>query len=203
MSVQLVNTLRNDEIWKPVVDFEGLYEVSDYGHIRSVDRYITTTIGLTRFVKGKIKSLQVDSKTGYVSVRIFKNSKCFVLYSHRAVAEAFIGPISKGMCVNHIDGVKFHNHVSNLEITTPKENCQHAGQNGLGYFTGEFWPLSKLTIEQAKEIRAAYLSAHVSQRKLAKQYGVSQKAIYNIIHHKSYFRDYKYDEDGTIIVEQI
>lgn len=118
------------EKWKPVKDFEGLYEVSDKGRVRSVPRTIQRKGGGTMTYKGKVLKPDV-TKQGYLKVYLSKNSKKKNCLVHRLVAEAFI-PNPKGYeQVNHKNTDKADNAVSNLEWTTNLQNYVHAEKNGL------------------------------------------------------------------------
>lgn len=115
------------EVWKSVVDYEGLYEISNYG--RLVSYYKKNGRGVLespRFLKGKI------DKDGYLEYALSKNREMKHKRSHRLVAETFIpNPFNKPE-VNHIDGIKLNNHVSNLEWVNASENGIHKYKNGLG-----------------------------------------------------------------------
>lgn len=107
------------EIWKPVKDFEGLYEVSNMGNVRS-------------FKKDKVKTLKlIKRETGYMFVNLYKNKKLYHKSVHRLVANAFISKPENKSQVNHINGKKYDNRVENLEWCTAKENSQHAWNTGL------------------------------------------------------------------------
>lgn len=118
------------EIWKPIIGYEGWYEVSSFGRVRSVDRLVKFRNGKgSRFYKGQI--LRQKYHNGYALVNLNKNKVLTSVYVHRLVAEAFLlKPIGKHH-VNHIDGNKRHNEVTNLEWCTPAENNAHAIQNQL------------------------------------------------------------------------
>ncbi len=104
-----------EELWKPVSGYEGLYEVSNHGRMRSLARNTTS---------GKILS-PVFTWQGYARVHLWKNGKAKYHAVHRIVAEAFIpNPEGKPM-VNHIDENKSNNHAGNLEWVTHIENCYH------------------------------------------------------------------------------
>lgn len=110
------------EIWKPVKDFEGLYEVSNMGNVRSLNYRCT----------GEIKILKPGKdKRGYLKVNLYKSSKYSSKRVHRLVATAFIPNLDNKTQVNHIDGNKQNNTVSNLEWCTNSENMQHAWRTGL------------------------------------------------------------------------
>ena len=116
------------EIWKEVPDFEGLYEVSNYGNVRSVDRTVNHHKGL-QSLKGKPKKPSL-STSGYLKVSLYKDNKNHNRYIHRLVITAFSSE-EEQETVNHIDGNKLNNHISNLEWVTDKENNNHAYSTGL------------------------------------------------------------------------
>jgi hypothetical protein len=121
------------EIWKDVKGYEGLYEVSDLGRVRSVDRYVDQENNgtMTRiFYPGKILKLRKDHN-GYLTSKICNQSNTKYKKIHRLVAESFISNDDKKPLINHKNGVKGDNRVSNLEWVTAKENSQHALKNNL------------------------------------------------------------------------
>lgn len=117
-------------IWRSVVGYESLYEVSNTGIVRSMDRLGTDR----RKLKGKVLSPKLNSKKGgYFTVSLYKNNQKKTKYIHRIVAESFIDnhDSSKHPLVNHIDGDKKNNMADNLEWTDSYGNMQHAWDNGL------------------------------------------------------------------------
>lgn len=115
--------------WRPVVGFEGYYEVSDTGLIRSIDRYIEHR-GRMKWIPGRLMSLQ-KSKRGYYLVQLSKNGSIKDMKVYRAVADAFIPNPDNKPEVDHIDGDKSNNNASNLRWVTHLENIRYAEQNGL------------------------------------------------------------------------
>lgn len=109
------------EIWKPVVGYEGYYEVSNIGNVRSVDRYVESTTTRPRFRKSQPTKKHLD-KYGYFVVYLQKHSTCKTIKVHRLVAEAFIPNPNNYPCVNHKNEVKTDNFVQNLEWCTVKYN---------------------------------------------------------------------------------
>jgi len=122
----------NIEIWKPIKGYEKLYEVSTFGNVRSLDRFVNTKIKHVnkRMLRGKVVSNQIDI-TGYYRVGLSSNSKVKSVHIHRLVCEAFISNPESKKCVNHKDGNKQNNFASNLEWCTYSENMLHAVAAGL------------------------------------------------------------------------
>lgn len=117
--------MENNEIWKPVVGYEGLYEVSNMGRVRSLDMVENIGHG-TRLRKGKVlKCLKCSN--GYLQVHLYKYKQVKKHRIHRLVASAFIPNPSNLPCVNHINENKEDNMVENLEWVTYKENLEYSG----------------------------------------------------------------------------
>lgn len=117
------------EIWRPIKGYEGLYEVSNYGNVRGVDRYARGKLGSLRFVKGVMRKKQETHK-GYFKVMLRNGEKYESKQVHRLVAEAFIPNPRNLPQVNHKDTDKKNNKVENLEWITNYGNIQHAILNG-------------------------------------------------------------------------
>lgn len=116
------------EIWKPIQDYEGLYEVSSKGRVRSLSRFVKCHKYSKRQISGTIlKSFTV--KNGYEIVQLMNRGKKFAV--HRLVGQAFIPNPQNKPQINHINGVKTDNRVENLEWCTQSENMQHAYKVGL------------------------------------------------------------------------
>jgi len=155
------------ENWKPVKDFEKLFEVSDLGNFRR---------------KGKENNLnQYKTATGYMTLATTpygraKGWKTFRI--HREVAKAFIDNPENKPQVNHKDGVKHNNKVDNLEWCTARENTQHAWETGLAKpLTPEQAPNTKLSNEEIKMIYENYKNGIDSLRNLCKQAGIGHATV--------------------------
>jgi hypothetical protein len=118
-------------IWKDIPEFEGLYQVSNTGLIKSVERYVVNTKSSVRKIKEKIKAAHTTSIVDYLYVPLYKNNQGKNVAVHRAVALAFINNPNNKPQVNHIDGNKQNNNVYNLEWVTVSENHLHAFKTGL------------------------------------------------------------------------
>lgn len=121
------------ENWRSVVGYEGLYEVSDIGRVRSIDRYVSQINNGTitdRLYQGRILKMKKESN-GYLSIKLCNQENTKYKKIHRLVAEAFIPNQNKKPLINHKNGIKQDNRVSNLEWCTIKENSEHALKTGL------------------------------------------------------------------------
>ena len=118
------------EHWVAINGYEGWYEVSDLGRVRSIDRIVRFKNGKgSRFYKGKI--LKFRYHKGYAMVNLNKNKIMKEHYVHRLVIENFTLHPKYKKWVNHKDGRKYNNRLSNLEWCTPKENNDHAIKHNL------------------------------------------------------------------------
>ena len=101
-------------IWKDVPNFEWLYQVSNFGAVKSCNFNNSN----------KEKEIRPFDNGGYLRVVLYKSKKRYKILVHRIVASAFIENNENKPCVNHIDGNKANNSVSNLEWVTPKQNSR-------------------------------------------------------------------------------
>ena len=164
----LVIAWAEQEVWRPVKDYEGYYEISNFGKLMSLNYKGN---GYKKILKTNINEF------GYERIRlnvekVGKNKKI-----HRLVAEAFIDNPENKRCVNHKDGNKRNNNLTNLEWCTHSENKLHAFKNNITKaLCGENSYNSKLNNKYVIEI---YKSVK-SHRQLATEYGVAKNAITSI-----------------------
>jgi len=169
---------RDNEIWRPVIGYEGVYEVSSLGRIKRIAR----TRGA---VPGRIlKSYQGNRP--YVSIILTKNCSPHTYSLHRIVAEAFHGPCPDGYEANHKNGITSDNRACNLEWVTPIANMQHSittlGRN----LIGENHPMARLTKDEVLEIRRLHTSTKLSMSEIASRFQTGRANIWLIVHRRNW-----------------
>ncbi|AXF39879.1 HNH homing endonuclease [Bacillus phage vB_BthS_BMBphi] len=126
---------------------------------------------------GKLRKLILNKhRGGYLQCNLWKNNSETMFYPHRLVATYFIREGREHEQVNHLDGNKLNNHVSNLEWVSPSENTLHAYITGLNRNKGENCNLSKLTDIQISNI-IALRGKGISQQSVAKEFGIAQSYV--------------------------
>lgn len=166
------------EIWRPVPGWEGLYEISNHGRLKTLQRRFLRH-GITRYWPEKIKKFS-SCKKGYRISRLTHNERGQTVKLHRLVATVFIRPPLLREEVNHKDGVKSNNVVTNLEWVTAKENAQHAVRTGLRVAAkGESHGRAKLREVDIPVIRAL-LATGEGVTIIAKKFNVSTGPIAGI-----------------------
>ena len=117
------------ESWKNIKGYEGLYQVSNMGRVKSLERTVTRKNGIKQTIRERILKPSTD-KDGYLLVSLYNGrGKVKTFKVHRLVCEAFYENPKKKPCVNHIDENKTNNKASNLEWCTYKENSNHGTRN--------------------------------------------------------------------------
>ncbi|MBV5348860.1 HNH endonuclease [bacterium] len=180
-----------NEIFKYIEGYEGIYQVSNHGRIKSLARAVkghgSTWEKPEMFLKTWI------SKKGYEVVILTKDSKKKSIPVHRLVATAFI-PSTKGKPqVNHIDCCKTNNHASNLEWCDNSENQLHAFKNGLNYHTVNHRNANikrgllrrRLSDTQVSEIKSMRVRG-LTYREIAETFSISGKMAEGIIKGQKY-----------------
>lgn len=171
------------EQWKDIPSFEGRYIASNTGKIRTLVEFIDNPFrGKIRrqknrhFGKDSIVGPKLSAK-GYQRV----NLGGVVYQVHRLVAMTWIPNTEDKPQINHIDGNKLNNHISNLEWVTNQENRDHAKDNNLICRRDRNCSYQKLTNLQCLDIINLYKTSKISQKKIGLLYGVCQQTISKII----------------------
>lgn len=169
-----------EEIWKPVTGFEGLYEVSSLGNIRSLDRVVPVkasarlgAISHTR--RGMPIKPHASKRHKYLSVGLHKLGKTRLIRVHRLVAEAFLGPAPEDRpYINHKDLDRVNNRLDNLEYCSPLENISHARENGrLHKWTRDDGPMRDTVAEVFRLIAEGELSCRQIDERLGLRRGLA------------------------------
>lgn len=122
--------MQSTEVWKSIPEHEGMYEVSDHGNVRSLDRVIVKSDGVVMRLSGKMLK-PYPHPQGYLQVRLQRRQ----WKVHQLVLLAFVGPLPAGQLVRHRNDVPDDNRLSNLTYGTHAENARDAVTNGRNYRT--------------------------------------------------------------------
>lgn len=171
-----------DEVFKDIAGYEGIYQISNLGDVKSLERtcLVRRKSNSIRLIKERILKPS-KNPGGYLQVMLYSNngathSKGNWHLLHRLIAIAFIPNPKNKREVNHVNGTKADNRLENLEWATPKENSQHAYDIGLNFARNGN---AKLTEMQAAEIKNK-IKGGVSASFLSKEYSVSTATVYHI-----------------------
>lgn len=172
------------ENWKSIPGYEGYYEASDLGRIRSIDRIVPHGRHGTCKQKSKILKPAFDDHK-YLRVALSMGDVSRTYTVHRLIALTFLGERPERNEINHKSGIKADNSVDNLEYCTRSENVQHSFDNGLQKpMPGSLNGNSKLTEREVLEIREhvkTFSGRYYGRDQLAKKYGVSSAHIKDIV----------------------
>jgi len=173
------------EVWKNVIGYEGLYQVSNLGRVRSLDRISRNRFSDKVLKKGKILLQYIDKKNKpcvglYINNRGINRRVCTL------VAEAFLGLRPEGLLCCHKDGNPQNNIPKNLRWDTAKSNSQDMIKHG-NSCRGEKNGHAKLVKEQVLEIKKKYNTGRYTQQQLGDEYGVLQSSISSIIKGVNWF----------------
>jgi hypothetical protein len=164
------------EVWKDVVGSEGKYQVSSFGQVRSLDRMRASRGGSLAPLKGRIMKQKIG-KTLYPSVHL-RGGDVEHPHVHRLVAIAFMGNPDSKPTVNHKDGNKQNNNVSNLEWSTQSEQMLHAVENELVELRGK----PKFSLHLKQEIKDYYDVHGCSILALSSKFNISERTAGRIAH---------------------
>ena len=167
---------QNDfEKWKSVTGYEGLYEVSSLGRVKSLDKIITDKNGRSYRLKERILSPTFDAY-GYLLVTLYKNTKRRTYKVHRLVANEFVindNPEEKN-CVNHLDEDKTNNHADNLQWVTIQENLEYGSGRLRQAESHKGWHPSE---EQLESLRKTHKHCRLPDYAKEKAWEINKKKI--------------------------
>ncbi len=172
------------EEWRPVVGFEGQYEVSNLGRVKSLPRFVAHKTNGSMRVHGTIlKQIKV---MGYMTVPLTVGQKGNTKRVHCLVLEAFVGPRPVGMEARHFpDRDRNNNRANNLRWGTKLENAADKHKDGT-MVRGEMVKVGKLTAEKVREIRRLHNTGEYSQEELAEMFEIAQTGISCIVRRKTW-----------------
>lgn len=174
-----------EENFKPIVGYEGLYEVSDMGTVRSVSRLVPQKSGTLQYKPGKILR-QAITWDRYKSVGLSKEGKVTTFRVHRLVASAFVNNPENKPLVNHRDRDRQNNKALNLEWSTNQENIVH-GYDTTGFASnGSKGHRVKLNETVVREIISKHATGCYSFLELAKEYSLHHSSVMRIVKGKSW-----------------
>ena len=170
------------EEWRDIIGYEGIYQVSNTGKVRSLDRYTHVkceNYEYDRKTKGRILKPKT-MKCRYYAVDLCNREGIMKEYTiHRLVAQAFLKDYEPHLTVNHKDGNHFNNNITNLEMATIEENNNHALQEGINRGSSE------LSIEDVKKIRELNKQGY-SYNYIATLYPITRQSVYCICTYKTW-----------------
>lgn len=173
-----------EEIWRDIKGYEGLYQVSNMGQVRGLDRMVYPNNRKAYVVRGRIL-IEGFSKKNRKHVQLCKDGNKERAYTHVLVAETFLGKRPDGYHICHKDGNHLNNRLDNLRYDTPKENNIDQFRDGK----------RKGDAEKALEIRRLYNTGEYTQIELAKMFNKSGGNIHAIVHRHTFSW---LNDDGTI-----
>ncbi len=159
-----------EEIWKPVVGFEGAYEVSNLGNVRSIDRIRNAAYGASAKIRGRMMAIRKNTNNDYLLVRLVKDGRTHHCLIHRLVAMAFLPNPLNLPEVNHRDEDKQNNTCTNLEWCSRKYN--------INYGTARERTTKKRSFEVIQySLIGGEIKRYTSAREAARAIGKSQAPI--------------------------
>lgn len=172
------SSIGNSELFRDIPGWEGMYQVSNLGTVRSLDRIVVSCTGKAYRRKGKIMPQHYNTD-GYKVVYLTRNGCDRTLGVHRAMALAFIpNPLSKPM-TNHINAKRDDNRLENLEWCTNAENIKHSFNLGISDNKGDKHPRRVLTMDMVRAIRQE-LAAGKSPKEVAEIVGTKRRNVYAV-----------------------
>lgn len=170
-----------EEVWRDIPGYEGAYQVSTLGRVRSLDRVVSRVNKdgsvIQQQLKGRVLRQTNNHRVPYLTVTLSPGWKSARV--HKIVAAAFLGDCPDGMEICHIDGNCFNNSVANLRYGTHEENVADMVKHGTRQRQCKF------TENEIRDVRNR-IAAGETDADIAKAYGVSERTVFRIRHRKVY-----------------
>lgn len=168
------------EVWKDILGYEGLYQISDLGNVKRIARGPHTQAG--RILK---QSLRGRGQYKYWCVCLYKNGCKVVKQVHYMILESFVRPFNKDEVGRHLDGNRFDNRLCNLAHGTQQMNIADRDKHGNTVRGSKQWK-ARFNRADILKIRSLYESGKFNQPQLAKKFGVKASTIWCIINRKTW-----------------
>jgi hypothetical protein len=192
--INLITFVMEKEIWKDVEGYEGRYQISNHGRVKSLKRK-----GRSRdtILKGAIKKLACGKRT-YRYFHLSNGDESNVIYAHRLVGLHFVANPHGYKYINHKDCDMLNNYYKNLEWCTQKHNIRHAFKNGLMQYDLiteeekqrrlENRKFTKVTYDEFVEIKEKYKTGDYTQYDLADEYNKDQSTISRLLKREKHWK---------------
>lgn len=165
------------ERWLPVAGYEGLYEVSDLGRVRSLDKIVVRAHGARVYLAGRVLYQHLNGRRrNYWAVTLHKDGHREVKMVHRLVAEAFLGPLPAGLTTRHGPAGSLENRLTNLSYGTQAENNADKFRDGT-HPVGTGAKNAVLTEAIVRECRSRFSDAAETIKSLAAEFGISEQSM--------------------------
>lgn len=181
-----------NETWKDIKGYEGFYQISDYGSVKSLERMVPHGESFQP-VKERMLKPKAKTHSGHLEVGLSHAGRVKTFLVHSLVLETFGSPRPEGLVCRHLDGDPTNNHISNLCWGTQKENKDDQRDHGR-MTEGEAHPRAVFTDDLVRVIRRRHHEG-VNVRRLAEDYHADFSTIWDIVHFRSW--DHVPPEDGV------
>lgn len=170
------------ELWLPIKGYEGLYEISNMGRVKTLPRKTKTKIVQSP------KILRIMKRhSGYIQAKLCKESRHIGPIVSRLVAEAFCNPPSYKWVANHINCIRWDNRASNLECITQSQNVRYSFKKGNKSQRGSINNQAKINMNIATALREyREKNDHLSRKEIAKDFGLSINIVKDVLNGKSW-----------------
>lgn len=179
--------MENEETWLPVPSFEGLYEASSFGRVKSIERILVNSVGIAAKRKSVVLKGTVGNygeKQMYENVVLYRDGGRYRKGVHQIICETFEGPRPPGALVRHMDGNGFNNIPANVRWGTHKENIAdqfRLGERGVGELSSH----SKLTNADVRHIKRLIANG-ATNAAIGRQFNTTRTNISSIAHGKTW-----------------